>query len=235
MESLHRRDGVDVCDVHWARVDRARAALAELLDDDERARRERFARAGDRSRFTVAAALLRVVAGELLDTDPREVAVDRTCARCGAQHGRPRIAGGVLHASVSHSGDYAAVAVTRAGPVGVDVERVRPLDHGALADDVCAPQERAAIASLAAFHVLWTRKESALKATGAGLTLPLEEVVVSDPAAPPRLLALPGDGAPAAQMADLRPAAGYAAAATVLTAAPVAFRQRRADARLAGL
>ncbi|ADB50878.1 4'-phosphopantetheinyl transferase family protein [Conexibacter woesei] len=235
MESLHRRGGVAVCDVHWARVDRAHAALAGLLDDDERARRERFSRDADRSRFTVAAALLRVVAGELIGCDPRAVAIDRTCVRCGAQHGRPRIAGGALEASVSHSGDYAAVAVTRAGPVGVDVERIRPLDHGALADDVCAPQERDAVTGLSAFHVLWTRKESALKATGAGLTLPLEEVVVTAPTEPPRLLALPGEQAPAARMADLSPAAGYAAAATVLTAAPVAFRQQRADARLADL
>jgi phosphopantetheinyl transferase len=42
----------------------------------------------------------------------------------GRHHGRPRLPGTGLHASISHSGATVAVAVSSAGAVGVDVQQV---------------------------------------------------------------------------------------------------------------
>jgi 4'-phosphopantetheinyl transferase len=41
--------------------------------------------------------------------------------------GKPRIADGSVHFNLSHSGGTAAVAVSSSGPVGIDIERLRPL------------------------------------------------------------------------------------------------------------
>lgn len=80
--------------------------------------------------------------------------------------------------SLSHSGDAVAVALSHAGPVGIDVEagtmdalraaRMAPrvLDpHSLLQWEKLAPEERTA-----AFLCQWTLREALLKATGEGLT-----------------------------------------------------------------
>lgn len=78
-------------------------------------------------------------------------------------------------ASRSATVGLAAVALAATTRVGVDVERIDP--EFALDDDVLDmaldPTERATLArhDLHAFQQLWTRKESALKAAGAGLAL----------------------------------------------------------------
>jgi 4'-phosphopantetheinyl transferase len=156
--------------------------------------------------------------------------------------GRPRLAGqhGV-HVSLSHSGDLAAVAVSSAGPVGVDVERVAYRRHlSGLVGDVLAPQERAEWETMApdrrltAFLTWWTRKESLLKAHGRGFPGEMSRVVTRfcgastagapgnpdaapdnpDTALPVVLLALPPECGPSRlwSIADLGCPAGYRAA-----------------------
>jgi len=81
-----------------------------------------------------------------------------------------------LDFSLSHAGDFAAVAVTRGIRVGVDVETPRPrLDPIAVARAHFAPSETAALEACAQarqaalFLRLWTAKEAVLKALGTGL------------------------------------------------------------------
>ncbi|GGR87228.1 hypothetical protein GCM10010169_34330 [Micromonospora fulviviridis] len=102
----------------------AHVGLLELLDDRERQRVDRAVPEADRARFLLGAALLRTVAGAMLDLPAEAVAVDRTCSQCGRWHGRPRLPGTALEMSVSHSGAIVTVAVLPGGGrVGVDVER----------------------------------------------------------------------------------------------------------------
>ncbi len=82
------------------------------------------------------------------------------------EHGKPYLADHPeLYFSLSHSGDFAVCALDDA-PIGVDLERHRPIDSERLAKrylNVTAPLTRAE------FFSLWTKKESYLKAVGIGL------------------------------------------------------------------
>jgi hypothetical protein len=116
---------------------------------------------------------------------PAAVTFDRTCRHCGdPAHGKPRVSSPVeLSFNLSHSGPFAAVAITR-GPyeVGVDIEQRRDRRHlDRLAARTMTPIEydewRALPGAerLDAFLRTWTAKEAYLKATGHGLARPLRE------------------------------------------------------------
>ncbi|MET8832464.1 hypothetical protein ABZV78_00905 [Micromonospora sp. NPDC004540] len=131
----------------------AHVGLLKVLDDRERQRLDSIVPEADRARFLLGAALLRTVAGSMLDLPADAVTVDRTCSQCGRWHGRPRLPGTVLEMSVSHSGAVVTVAaLPGGGRVGVDVERIgdRPVRE----------------------VVAWTIAEARFKAGGgSGLTL----------------------------------------------------------------
>lgn len=147
------------------------AAARALLSPDERARADAFAREVDRRRSALVRAALRRAVGEALGVDPRRVAFTV------GPWGKPAVADHPgLHVNASHTDDLALVALTRAAPVGVDVERVgRPVEALDLARRYFAAGEAEAIAALRepartrAFLRLWTRKEALLKAAGRGL------------------------------------------------------------------
>jgi 4'-phosphopantetheinyl transferase len=201
----------------------ASGAAESLLDDVELSRLAKLRRPADRDRFVAVHALLRVAVGRFSGVDPAAVVVTSTCPVCGAPHGRPVItlngqSAPAPYASLSHSGDRVVVAVTRAGPVGVDVE---PLADGAFTDDAMddialTPQERAGVAALppdarpAARARLWVRKEALLKATGEGLQVPPSEVEVAGVAPSERLRG--------ARFTDLDLGDGYAGCVAVLSA-----------------
>lgn len=211
--------------VYIVDVSAARLALWDVLSASERARADRFARTRDRNRFVLGAALLREVCARRTGETAATIAVDRTCRTCGAPHGRPVLAAGGPHVSVAHSGDVIAVACCDAGPVGVDVERVRPCGHEPLVAQVCAPHERASVSTGADFFRYWTRKESVVKATGDGLRVPLTSVAVTAPDRPPALEGYDGRGLRAA-MADVPVREGYVSAVTVLGPPPLRVEVR---------
>ena len=106
-------------------VDPASApGLVALLDETERERLPRFRQAADRARYLAAHALTRLVLAGIVGEAPAALRFDRTC-RCGEQHGKPTLPGGPGF-SLTHAGDLVGVAV-HDGPVGLDVERARPL------------------------------------------------------------------------------------------------------------
>ncbi len=221
------------CEVQVGLIQDLRAAHLALLDDQERARAERYRLAAARDRSVLGAVLLRLAAGRSLGVRPAGLDVDRTCGRCGSQHGRPQLPGTGLQASVSHSGDVVAVALTCGGPVGVDVEAVRTIDFAGVADSVCTPAERNDVRTESDFFTFWTRKEAVLKATGEGLSRPMRDLRVSPPAAAPMLLGLAGDAPPACRMTDISVGEGYRGCVAVLTADPVAVRTLDASELLA--
>ena len=161
--------------------------------------------------------------------------ISRVCDQCGAEHGRPRVPDSGFEVSVSHSNDVVALAITDAGPVGVDVEWVREdLDFQPLLRRVCAAEEQTAVHDAFGFYRCWTRKESVLKATGVGLAADMATIVVSSPSETPALISYGSGRLAGAQMAELVPFEGYTAAVTVLCHQAVDFDVADPDGPLRG-
>jgi 4'-phosphopantetheinyl transferase len=220
------------CEVWWVRVSGDAPDLLDLLDPGERRRAADFGHAGSRALFVAARALARLVLGAHLGLAPGSLRFDLTC-RCGSPHGKPQlIAADPPRFSLSHSGDVAVLALTASTPVGVDVERVQARREAALAGALSAV-ERTVLDRLApadreaGFARYWTRKEAALKATGAGLSIDPRTVVLSPPSAPPRLLE-PPDELAGVRLADLVAVPGYAGTVAVV-GGPLAVAERSGD------
>jgi 4'-phosphopantetheinyl transferase len=190
-------------DIHvwWARSADLRKKHEVLLDEVERGRHARLQRQGDRTRFALGCALVRLAASGYLGYHPGHVPLTRSCPECGEPHGKPRIVDGSgLELSVSHSGDRVVVALRRSKAVGVDVEQVttRLREPEKLASFALSPRELASLLTLPpeqwriAFLSHWTQKEAVLKATGEGLRVPLKRLEVSGHDDEPRLLAWMG-------------------------------------------
>jgi 4'-phosphopantetheinyl transferase len=198
-------------DVHVWRIDLDAGAadhrLWAALSPDEVARAARFHFERDRARFVVARAALRRILEDYLGTGPAAIAF------VYGSHGKPALArpwseSGVCF-NLSHSQEVGLCAVTRDRRIGVDVERIRPLDDMQyLAGRVFSASERAALhrlppsARLAGFFNAWTRKEAFIKALGEGLSHPLERFDVTlAPDVPARIERIDGDPRRAARWA----------------------------------
>jgi len=125
------------------------------LSDEEQVRAARLRRPGDRDRYVANA------------------------------HGKPGLAlgfgNGQLRFNLAHSGDLALVAVAAGREVGVDVEHCRALfEVESIAQRHFSVEEREALAKLPdwqrpeAFFNIWACKEAFIKATGLGLSYPLQ-------------------------------------------------------------
>ncbi|WP_432840559.1 4'-phosphopantetheinyl transferase family protein [Dactylosporangium sp. CA-092794] len=156
-----------------------RAPFAERLDAAESARRDALRDPDDRRRFAAAhSALHRIVT--------RRLGVTEVAWRYGP-NGKPFVAGGGLQCNLSHSGEYALVAVTVHRPVGIDLQDVVPgLDHAAMAGRYFPPVEADLVQRLgpAEFVSLWARKEAVVKAAGGRLIRGLSVPVAGDPPPP---------------------------------------------------
>jgi 4'-phosphopantetheinyl transferase len=175
--------------------------IGEWLSAEERQRADRFLREVHRSRFIVGRGMMRAVLGRYCDLPP-----ERLQLQYGA-NGKPELApihgarrgGGALHFNLAHSGEVGMLAVTRCGPVGVDIEQVRnDLQFQQLVARFFSEREAAEFSKLspeqqpAAFFNLWTRKEALLKAMGEGIGHSLNLVEVSFlPGEPARVRSLP--------------------------------------------
>lgn len=179
------------CDVWVARPCEVPLSVDRLLSPLEIARRDRYRNRIDQRRSAVGAAMVRTLLGLATGEDPSAVEVDRAC-QCGEHHGRPRLASrpDAVPVSLSHAGDVVVAAVTRGVRVGVDVEPLQHREGGRVVPmRVLAPAEQAQLRSSAEsgleetddwgrFLRYWTCKEAIVKATGDGITVPLEDIVI---------------------------------------------------------
>ena len=170
-------------------------SLLSLLCDDERSRLHRFRFDEDKWIYAVSHAALRSLLGQILDERADDVALSVSASGkprlCAARHGA--MAAGSVHFNISHTRGMVAVAVA-GRPVGVDVERVRPLpDMRQLVTTLMAPEalaafdeERAPCEKIRLFFRYWTLGEAFIKATGQGLDQGLDSFAFT-PRGEPRL------------------------------------------------
>lgn len=180
------------------------AAIAgQLLDHGERQRAARFRFLHDRLAYVLAHAMWRSVIGFCLGCDAAAAPLASTPA------GQPQLPGTPWATSLSHSGNWVAMAVGRIAVLGVDIERSparRALND--LVSTICTPREASEMQRLdpaAREHALlrlWTRKEALLKAFGTGLSGPPPATLLVQPescVAPPA-----GIDCPPCRVRDLR-------------------------------
>ena len=160
-------------------------ALARLLSQAERSRAARFRFERERRRFIVARATLRELLAERLDVPPESI--EFVYAREGKPALAERFARSGWRFNLSHCGELAVYAFSRAREVGVDVEAVHAIaEADAIAARVFSRREHQAYRAAAAserplaFFRGWTRKEAFVKALGGGLSMPLAELDVAD-------------------------------------------------------
>ncbi len=155
--------------------------LASSLSVDESQRAARFHFAGDKNRYIVAHGALRGILARYLCCEPHQLSFSR------GKYGKPAlISGEGMEFNLSHSGDYALIAVARGGRVGIDIERMREnTEWERMAHRYFSECEVSELMSLppehriVAFFNCWTRKEAYIKAHGLGLSLPLDSFDVS--------------------------------------------------------
>jgi 4'-phosphopantetheinyl transferase len=161
-----------------------------LLDEQELQRMKAFYFARDRARFAMNHANVRRILGGYLQQPPEQLCF------AAERLGKPKLVHQEqLAFNLSHSRSVALLALTQEGPLGVDVEDVRPIEPE-VATRHFSPAERAALEPmqgddwLAGFYRCWTRKEAILKAEGVGLHRALDSFDVElRPEEPAALLA----------------------------------------------
>jgi 4'-phosphopantetheinyl transferase len=158
----------------FAAVDPAlRERYRARLDASERARHDGLRRDAARLQFLVGRTLLRETLAQRLGCDAAVLRFGRD------EQGKPFLAqprGARWRFNLSHSRDWAALALGEEGEIGVDVEfRGRRNDLDGIAGRFFQPAEAAALRALPEaerrrrFFELWTIKEAAVKALGRGI------------------------------------------------------------------
>ena len=188
-----------------------------ILSADERARGERFKFDAPRLRLVRCRRALRIILGDWLQVPPVSLKFDY------GPHGKPVLLAHD-HApsfNVSHSHDWAMIAVTEHGDIGIDVERCDPRTNWrGLAQRFFALSEVDSLFALDSeqhlrgFYQIWTGKEAFIKAIGRGLSFPLGHFrVEARPDRPRALLGVddPAYDAAAWQLSAVDPAPDYIA------------------------
>ena len=159
----------EVCFLRLAKLEEA-AAFEGVLTAAEREQASSVSNPSQRSRFVVSRGLRRAMLSDCtgVSADSLVFSHDR--------EGKPRVQGLTgWDFNISHAGDYVAAVVGR-GSVGVDIEQYREVrEMKSIVARYFHPEEQAAWHDLpparqpAAFFLLWSAREAAMKCAGLGL------------------------------------------------------------------
>lgn len=148
--------------------------LKHMLSPDEASRADRLLDRNKAAEFVVARSRLRQILANYLNIQATELVFAYGPA------GKPQLHAGLgsnLTFNLSHSGEWALLAVAAGTEIGVDLERIDPdLDFRAVAGKFFTPNEKALLAHCSearrrrGFYRIWTRKEARLKRSGLGFT-----------------------------------------------------------------
>ena len=170
-----------------ARLDQPTPIFEQLqssLSSDEQARAAKFVFDRDRQHFAAGRGILRNILGAYLGVSPD--AVQFVYGHTGKPFLASSLAQSTLQFNLSHSHGLAVYAITHSKEIGIDVEYLRPIaERDPIVAQNFSPQERAVFTTLpasekdTAFFNTWTCKEAFIKASGDGLSFPLDRFSVS--------------------------------------------------------
>lgn len=88
---------------------------------------------------------------------------------------------GKIDFNISHSGDYVVCAVSKNNRVGIDIEKIRPINIPDF-EYVLTPDELHQLLidkdATATFYKIWTQKEAVIKANGKGLGISFTDIML---------------------------------------------------------
>jgi 4'-phosphopantetheinyl transferase len=142
--------------------------LGSYLDKAESERAARFHKERDRDSFLITRSLLKIILASYTKLVVTAIHLDYQVNKKPYLSSHPW-----LHFNVSHSEDYAVIAISRE-KVGIDIEfKSDDFDHGIISSDIFENKELTFIKNASnksnAFYTLWTRKEALVKALGKGI------------------------------------------------------------------
>lgn len=147
----------------------------DLLSPDEQIKAKRFHFEKHQQRYTVAHGMVRTILGLYLKLEPQQIQFTYN------PHQKPYLDyPDDIFFNLSHSDDLGALAVTKAGEIGIDVEKITYDKKSEVARRYFSPTEVSHLQSLpeneqlAGFYKIWARKEAVIKANGEGLANALD-------------------------------------------------------------
>ncbi|HVP18117.1 MAG TPA: 4'-phosphopantetheinyl transferase superfamily protein [Spirochaetia bacterium] len=193
--------------------------LRRILSPEEKRRAEGFFFKKDRDSFCICRGYLRRLIGRYDGEAPEGIRFT------AGQYGKPSLDpdphGRRMEFNVSHTQGVALIAIARDRRVGVDVERIRPVEIDDISRGFFSPREHESILGLpagmrtAAFYACWTRKEAAIKALGGSIAGLLDKVIVSpDPRSQVQVIQVPAGQPQTGELhvRDVPVGGGYSAA-----------------------
>lgn len=179
-EPLSRKD----CNLHPERIDIWQLDLSAVilsytrfLDKDETDRANRFHFPHHRRRFIAAHVLTRTILGLYLKQNPETLLIKTQ------KQGKPQVKNTLgLEFNLSHSQDYALLAIGQSYELGIDIELFSDRSYTGIAEHTFSAEELQVFSNLPlswqarSFFHIWAQKEALIKACGLGMTYPLQSL-----------------------------------------------------------
>jgi 4'-phosphopantetheinyl transferase len=212
VQTLNSENAVDLWLISYENPGKSTQNYREFLAPDELERAARFKFDHLRDFYVFCRGSLRLILSHYLNTHAASITFDY------GEKGKPYLSDEPnLQFNASHSGELFVCAVTTCGTIGVDVEKIHPVaDMDAIAKHFFAPSEQHHLAGVTAkyrteaFYECWTRKEAIIKATGEGVSRPLDSFEVAfGPNTKAQLMRIDDDTSPSWQIQSFQPRPGY--------------------------
>ena len=168
--------GVDIWLLDLSKINAEDSAIfSSVISEHERERAQQFKK--NQHHFLATRALQRQALSHYTEISPEQLLIART------DSGKPFLTNSpfALHFNLSHSGNFAALAVSTQGEIGVDIETARKRSYLQIverffhADEIkqfhdCNKEDEEQL-----FYRLWTLKEAFFKAIGTGISTGLDK------------------------------------------------------------
>jgi len=156
----------------------------QYLSEDERIRAEKLKIAEKKNQFVITRSVLRLLLSSSLGKSYQDIDFFY------GEHGKPSIKESLnnkpIEFNISHSENYALIAIALGNRVGVDIEKINAdIDHQSLSKRFFSENEKNDLIKCAdelqldSFYRVWCRKESFIKATGKGVAYGLDRFSVT--------------------------------------------------------